>query len=263
MNKYITSDLIKFVISPYICYHEITPICNDYIILHNHRINSETINFKSKSQNVFITKTKADNNIITMVKQTGCIHNIDLYKNGKLHGRQIIYNRNKIISLKSYKNGFAHGKFYHYNHDFYDRHDCINSYTCYNNFKIGLYKQFYDDGTLRSIWNYSCNESKEGYQKIYNIEGGLVCKVYYANNLKEGTEKVYFYEGNINGIYNYKDGKLEGISIIYDLSGKVTKIGNYINNCKNGIWNETIDDESKTITYHMGDVVDDGIITTL
>jgi len=152
------------------------------------------------------------------------------YKNGKRHGKYILYNcpaENNLTNLSEigvYKNN----KFIESKH-----------YVCGTN-KIG--KIFRINGKNITYWRWWVDSiTKEN--KCFANE--VATKVVRVNGKKEGIEEIYEpnnYCGEKNSkmylekIYNYKDGMLHGEYLHYYWEGYLYEKGNYFKGKKNGLF---------------------------
>jgi hypothetical protein len=76
--------------------------------------------------------------------------------------------------------------------------------------KDGLYKEFYLNGKLKFLFNYS-NDSLNGEQKAYYETGTLNTLGYYRNNQIDSIQKWFYPNGKIKNETFRLDGRLFGI----------------------------------------------------
>lgn len=93
--------------------------------------------------------------------------------------------------------------------------------------KHGIFKKYYEDGTLGQIVNYK-NNQREGEEKSYYPNGVLEYSAYNKNNKSDSVAVWYHENGNIAGKYNYLKGVFFGDQFKYDLEGGITSY--YFNN---------------------------------
>lgn len=131
----------------------------------------------------------------------------------------------------------------------------------YRGKKHGICKEFYDDGSLKSVCNYT-NGKRDGYWTRYKYNGSIYTNNhyslgrvhYYADGIREeffscGNKRLKFNyinnklhgfcsEYNRNGSkkseYNYKHGEYHGLCIQYDKRGRKYSEYNYVDGKKNG-----------------------------
>ena len=225
---------------------------------------SMEINYK-KGRKDGIRKTYAENETIEEnfkedVKQgytfyyfpDGKVKQKILFKDGLEDGTSFEYDKNGIItSIAQYKKGFLVNR------------DNINRFD-YNGLKRGLWKEFYENGSVKSECIY-LDGKKNGFLKEYSEEGNLVKIEKYINGEKQldapelknyEIRYDYYPNGKIKVAGSYYNNKAEGVRREYSPDGKIEK--SYIlmdgkvtgmgivdeNGWKQGRWKEYYDDGS-------------------
>lgn len=182
---------------------------------------------------------------------------ITYYKNDKIH---FVYNFIKgkeqgiarefspdglVISLFEYKDGYLVSK------EFINRRDKLNQ-------KQGIWKEFFDNETLKTECTYRDNR-KNGYYKEYSSDGNLIKIIKYNNDIIEEDAKevakhdlvyTYYDDGKMKSKGSFLNNVPNGLYMEFDTNGRVTttriyKSGNTIasgisdeNATKNGEWKE-------------------------
>ncbi|MCK4749059.1 MAG: hypothetical protein KAT15_18530, partial [Bacteroidales bacterium] len=73
-----------------------------------------------------------------------------------------------------------------------------------NNLKNGIWKQFYEDSTLRLASNYLMDQLNGTY-RVYNRKQIIVLDGIYKNGEMDGDWKFYDTEGNLKRVLQYRD----------------------------------------------------------
>lgn len=135
---------------------------------------------------------------------------------------------------------------------------------------VGIWKNYYEDGTLSHIYNYT--DGEPFLDKFYDSKGNLIVEngtgtmkyftdsnlplyeIEYKNGLVDGASKIYNLDGQLITHSNFKKGKLNGSTIIYDENGLIQTEGNYIQGEQDGFWkwNNNIGTINSSITYING-----------
>jgi antitoxin component YwqK of YwqJK toxin-antitoxin module len=134
-------------------------------------------------------------------------------------------------TIENYKDGKPHGKviIYHDNGN-------IHLYKIFNNGKHKLEKRFYENGTKFQIKKYY-NNGKLAIAKTYNLKGKLSFENYYTEDLNiDISMRIDYHDnGKIRDIGNYIDGHLNGTAIKFFPNKKIQEIANYRDYKKNGL----------------------------
>lgn len=208
----------------------------------------------------------------TSSNQKNLIKSKELYLNGKRNGNSYYFYRGgeayKMIHYHNdYKNGLAYEfdrdsniiSITRYRNNQIVLHEDINRYNKKNE-KTGLWKEFYDNGTLKEEKYY--NEGKlDGLYKFYNKNGYLINTVYYEKGeIVEKSEEFdieidikedYDENGNLFFLGSYLNQKPIGVHRYFDKNGEVMKSKAYnvyhqliaegivkLNGNKEGQWTE-------------------------
>ena len=198
---------------------------------------------------------------VTMNNGVPVIGTYTLYfPNGQISSIDTILSENKIQEKKYYSNGEIKSVI---NFELISVPEMIDCYDgdCKNTgqeikskFKMGLTKNFYENGKLKSIENYKIYPSYNSYSSYkegmnvwfyensdtagishytkgkldstyteYHKKGILKEKINYKSGKKNGTHSKYNESGNLIELYNYQDNKRHGL-FIYDKQSKLTLI---------------------------------------
>lgn len=105
-----------------------------------------------------------------------------------------------------------------------------------NGFKIGVWREYYENGNLKSESNY-INGIKEGNCKEWWQNGKLWTEVNYSNDKANGYAKWYHENGYLAGEGMIDNGKRNGLWKVYDYeNGKLAATGEFKNDEKNKNW---------------------------
>lgn len=173
----------------------------------------------------------------TINPETGKLQSIGGYRNNKKEGIHRTYDdEGNVIASAQYANGIllAQGIF-----DEQGR-------------KQGMWKYFYEDGTLKEEGKYR-NNKKEGTWKYYFPDGTIEQIGDFNNDLPEGTWRWYYANKQLRLEEEYIDGYEEGPSIEYSDSGQVIAQGNYVEGFKDGIWTYMIGSIKESGKYFEGE----------
>ncbi|HIE15901.1 MAG TPA: hypothetical protein EYP69_03140, partial [Bacteroidales bacterium] len=164
----------------------------------------------------------------------------------------------KIIA--GYKNGVPEGVRREYN-----KNGNIEKSYIFHNGKIiaegiftesgkheGLWKEYYDDHSLKSEGNYK-NDKKTDLWKYYYSNGQLQEIGTYKNGKPEGKWLWYYPSGKLLRKMSYYQGKRDGNIIEYNENGKVVLQGEYIEDKREGKWTYQTGD-AKQETYYSNDL---------
>ena len=177
-----------------------------------------------------------------------------VFNKGIPHGSWKTYRYNKLISEYIYQEGVFHGE----------------------------NKEFYPDGTVKSVSPY-VNGKPEGKFITYGSDGKVESEAHYKNGLQDGTEIRYADDGSVRfeATYSqgkeiglkrqryseyeltahYKDGKYHGAYSEIYTNGNVKISGSYIDGKKDGTWETGKKDGVKVRTEVYAD--DDKIKETI
>jgi antitoxin component YwqK of YwqJK toxin-antitoxin module len=212
MDKYIVTDLIKYIICNYINYDHIIALDTEIYILNKNRI--------SKLEFIDNTTIYIDNKL-RIIKTSSETSN---YKNDILHGFVITTNKYSCTKRK-YKNGnlglvAATYPDNTYTITYRGNYSCVKrEYKKYH---------FYKDGKLLSVISY----------------------IYYPKNKKEvkdGTFFKFYPDGTIHVQGTYNLDELNGLYMVYYNNSKIKKKYNYDNGIKIWFCEEYYDNGNKKL----------------
>ncbi|MPM06157.1 hypothetical protein SDC9_52453 [bioreactor metagenome] len=151
--------------------------------------------------------------------QDGTLKKVTPFSGGMENGTSFEYNKDGVIILiAEYKKGFLISR------------EHINRIDP-NGLKQGLWKDFYDNGKLKSEVTY-LNDKKNGYLKKYDSTGTLLSIEKYINDepaqfaeeLKEyEIRRDYYSSGKVKVEGSYYKNKPDGIRREYDSTGNIVK----------------------------------------
>ncbi|MBX7050999.1 MAG: hypothetical protein K1X54_03090 [Flavobacteriales bacterium] len=118
--------------------------------------------------------------------------------------------------------------------------------------RIGSWKLFYHDGTLRATGEYK-EGLKEGPWQYYYQDGKTEQKGVYKADLPTGLWQWYFPDGKLHREENYRKGKEDGHAVEYDQNGTVVNEGDFTDGNKTGPWVMTINDHHEEGEYLDGE----------
>lgn len=101
--------------------------------------------------------------------------------------------------------------------------------------KIGEWKYFYIDGSVKSMGQYKSNR-RVGLWKYFYENGVIEQKGIFTSGIPDNLWEWYYENGNLKRTENYKLGKENGGIVEYDELGKIILKGLYINGLKEGDW---------------------------
>ena len=107
-----------------------------------------------------------------------------------------------------------------------------------NNKKEDLWKQYYNNGKIKSELTYKNNKA-DGYAKFYYENGNVSEEGLWQSNKWVGAYKMYFENGNLSYEWNYTEqGKRTGTQKYYHPNGKIMIEGDWQEGKENGIIKE-------------------------
>lgn len=131
--------------------------------------------------------------------------------------------------------GFKQGRWLKFNAD---KSVVIEEGNYVNNKKEELWKQYYNDGKIKTELTYKNNKA-DGYAKFYYENGKVSEEGLWQSNKWIGAYKMYFENGNLSYEWNYTEqGKRSGIQKYYHPNGKIMIEGDWQEGKENGIIKE-------------------------
>jgi antitoxin component YwqK of YwqJK toxin-antitoxin module len=101
--------------------------------------------------------------------------------------------------------------------------------------KEGNWKEYYPDGKLKGIGEYS-KDNRIGLWKFYFNSGQLEQVGAYKNGVPDSLWTWYHANSTIKRTENYYNGLQDGMTVEYDSEGKIISQGEYIEGKKDGLW---------------------------
>jgi antitoxin component YwqK of YwqJK toxin-antitoxin module len=226
--NYINKDIVKYILSLYLFYDDLTEFKQFGVCIDKKRINKETILIQSDGKIIYTTFDELPLSIYKYDKNDNLEESIRYDVNGLKHGGCMLRYRDTSSFNKNYI------KIYNCKHGSID--GILYVYQNYgNHFKL-LEKCEYKNGLLHG--------TKYGY--YYNGTIGKICE--YINGMECGLRTTYDLSGNITETAMYKDDCKHGISIVYNTDGTVSESACFLYNNMHGTY-EIYDKETKKILY--------------
>ncbi len=128
------------------------------------------------------------------------------YKDGELHGLDVIYYNNHVKEIGHWKNGKQNGLF----QMFTETGILVDNALFKNGERDGLTEQFYsDNGKLRISVNYKNGVLHGEYKQFYE-NGNIYAETYYNEGVINGNFKDYYENGVLRFAGEYKNGLQDG-----------------------------------------------------
>jgi uncharacterized protein len=116
----------------------------------------------------------------------------------------------------------------------------------------GEWKEYYEDGTLRSEGMYSLG-NRIGRWRFYHPNNSIEQEGNYNNQGNtEGPWKWYFDDGKVLREESFRNGLPEGLYTEYNEDGKVVVQGEYLDGLEEGFWKYEYGDIREEGTYRAG-----------
>jgi antitoxin component YwqK of YwqJK toxin-antitoxin module len=182
------------------------------------------------------------------------------YKNGKLHGKYLKYDKmNDIVYVTieaNYKNGILHGhytesltpygktkecdyvngeldgKWISYSKLVSTGIDCIQYYK--SGYRDSICIWFLPNGKPKTIMHYNKKGDEHGLRQEFYKDGTIQSEIDYVNNSKHGQWKEYYKNGKLQRLINYVNGRKQGQEKEYYEDGQLARLTNFIRDQKNG-----------------------------
>jgi len=101
-------------------------------------------------------------------------------------------------------------------------------------FKNGISEEFWEDGSQKSIVNYSDNR-EHGVFRAYFKNGNIAAEINYLEGLMHGDYKEWYDNGNKKRFTNYKNGNIHGGLKTWNSNGEIVSRATFKNGiCKKG-----------------------------
>jgi antitoxin component YwqK of YwqJK toxin-antitoxin module len=230
MERFIISDLLKYIISDYVGYPHILYTQN--LKLNNHRTRNEQTIKNMDNINPLIScniTTYIDNNIVKNVCTISDIKNIITITG--IISTYVTFEKDRLQTSYSIKNGRKHGKdcIYDTSDEYYlEGQNKLHFKKYYYNDKLNGKFIKYGDRNNYMIGNY-INDSLDGPFKIFNNDI-LITDGFYKNDKLTGMCRHWYTDGTLKSLLNYCDGKLDGYNRYYDSDGELYNLVYYADN---------------------------------
>ena len=217
-------------------------------------------NYTHGLKNGYFKEYDRDGNLISVVKYVNGEKEEKTEELTKLDIKTDYWPNGKPKIVATYKNGVPEGVRREYNkkgeveksYIFKNGRIIAEGILKDNGKKEGLWKEYYDDGSLKSEGNYK-NDWKTGKWKYYYPNGQLEETGEYINGKPEGEWTWYFPSGKLLRKMNYYQGLPDGEITEYDEDGNVVLKGEYIEGKREGKWIYSVGD-TKEETFYSEDM---------
>lgn len=137
------------------------------------------------------------------------------FRQGKLDGLSVSYDKNKIRQIGNYHNGLLNGTFIRYG-----KNGKPLEYATYvDGKKHGFYRE-YDENTGKIIYEGIFKEGlRDGAFRSFYRKGQIKRVVRYSRDILNGPSREFYNNGQIHRILNYNYGIIDGRFQSYDLDG--------------------------------------------
>jgi antitoxin component YwqK of YwqJK toxin-antitoxin module len=188
--------------------------------------------------------------------KNGKVAHIWNLKNGKLNGKEIIYDVNTMrvqgyilddstVTEKNYTNGLLDGpqkKWLSMSNgnvggEVERKRIQLYEYNYVNGKLNNLQKEWDESGQLKYEKNYS-EDKLNGLQREWYNNGQLKYERNYFNNKLDGLQREYYENGQLNNEEKYKQGKLNGTQRSWYENGQLKYEKNYTNEKLDGLHSE-------------------------
>jgi antitoxin component YwqK of YwqJK toxin-antitoxin module len=169
-------------------------------------INQITVNGKKTGKWIVYKLEKSSNGkVLTLKSEEGA------YRSNKKEGAWKTYFSNGNCKDQiNYKAGSANGSvcLYHKNGKISEIGFWAKEHW------VGSYKSFYENGKLKSEFNFNDKGQRNGVQKYYYENGSIAKECYFVNGKEKGTLTEYTQAGGVKGETKYKKGKVVSATLI-------------------------------------------------
>jgi len=100
--------------------------------------------------------------------------------------------------------------------------------------RVGLEKTFYNDGSIKTVQEFSNDTIQQGFYKRFYKNGQLEIQIPYEDNRKNGMVREYYSNGEIKGEGKFIDGVQQGEAKWYYKEGALKAMCNYFDGVKRG-----------------------------
>lgn len=205
------------------------------------------------SRKYFVNGQLAEERIYKYGKKTE--HDFSFFPNGSIKSRVVRIDENTLKHLGYFENGVLSSEFFRNSQDKIVIHNkkwhpngqlASEYYFSENGIGIGIFRQYFEDGTLKLEGEYFDGEPhyynafrNPGEQVLKNGDGLLItnfsgvkfdhkseCQV--KNGLRNGTSRT-FQNGKLRSETNYLNGKAEGKSTEYNPDGTIKEYSYFVN----------------------------------
>ncbi|SNW62808.1 MORN-repeat protein [Orpheovirus IHUMI-LCC2] len=146
------------------------------------------------------------------------------YDSVKSDGKELKYYRNgQLKSITNWKKGQRHGEHIEWSFGSKYKRFVLESGMYKDGKKIGVHKQFHENGEQMSMINYSDNGQLHGVSKEWDKDGRPLKEIHYENGRRIGLEKEwnYLHEEYTETVYD--NGLIVGVKIWYMLKANEYK----------------------------------------
>ncbi len=108
----------------------------------------------------------------------------------------------------------------------HDTSDTLKISKTFEERKEGLYKEYYEDGTIKREEHYK-NGKLDGVQKDFDESGVLRQEISFVNGIEEGKQTSYDEQGKISRQWTNHNGKRDSVYYGYFSDGTIAETRNY------------------------------------
>lgn len=117
-------------------------------------------------------------------------------------------------------------------------------------------KEYYEDGSIKSMAHYNKQDSLDGELKTFYKSGKLESRQFYTNGIAHDTFYWYHENGNLATKVNYNEGKEEGLLESFYPSGALFQIVDYEKGKRTGAYKEYFESgKIRRNEFKVGDTV--------
>jgi antitoxin component YwqK of YwqJK toxin-antitoxin module len=193
------------------------------------------------------------------------------YKNGKLNGKYLEYEKSGAITYvkieANYKNGILHGHYIesvapnskdkecdYVNGELDGKWISYSSFVstgigCIQYYKLGRRDSisiwYSPNGKPKTIIRYNKKGEDHGLRQEFYEDGTIKTEIDYVNDSKHGQWKEYYENGKLARLTNYANGRKHGQEKVYYINGALKRLTNFVNDEENG---------EETLYYETGKI---------
>jgi len=209
--------------------------------------------YSLKTEEIYVHGER--NGIFKEYDRNGNVRSIKKYSNdvedkvdvvSPLKYRRDYYKNGQVKTEVTFRNGKPEG----IRRDFDENGNVVKSFVYRNGIlvsegiilndgqKEGLWREFYNDGKLKSEGNYEKNNKSGKWKYYYRNQVIEQTGTYNKKGQLSGKWLWYYPDSKLMREENFRRGKLEGLFVEYDSKGRIVEQGEYADGLKVGNWIE-------------------------